>query len=128
MKIEDVPIMCLMYLWCMYSIIDSYEMENIRVWFEKSNKSWKKMWIGPGSPFGLDDKAPEPPRCLILEDLQTLHVPTNKKKLEVRTQYRLLLSFFGGYFSSFKKMLRQKEICKKKNPEIRKNPEKSQTW
>ena len=61
------------------------------------------MGSGPWSPFGLEDKAPEPPGCLILEDLQTLHIPTNKK-LEVWTQYRLhvLLSFLGGYFSSFK--------------------------
>ena len=35
------------------------------------------------------------------------------KKLEVWTQYRLLSSFLGGYFSSFKKLLRQREICKK---------------
>ena len=72
------------------------------VWFDK-----------PGSPFGLEDKAPpEPPGCLILEDLQTLHIPTNKK-LEVWTQYRLPLSFLGDYFSSFKKILRQRKICKK---------------
>ena len=65
-------------------------------------KKWK-MGSRPGSPFGLEDKAPlEPPGCLISEDLQTLHIPTNKK-LEVWTQYRLFLSFFlGGYFSSFK--------------------------
>ena len=43
------------------------------------------------SPFGLDDKAPEPPGCWILEDLQTLHIPTNKK-VQVWTQYRLFLS------------------------------------
>ena len=34
-------------------------------------------------------KSPEPPGCLILEDLQTLHIPTNKK-LEVWTQYFFL--------------------------------------
>ena len=69
----------------------------------------------PGSPFGLEDKVPKtllPDGCLILEDLQTLHISTNKK-LEVWTQYRLLLSFLGGYFSSFKKIMRQREICKK---------------
>ena len=53
------------------------------------------MGSGPWSPFGLEDNAPEPPGCLILEDLQTLHIPTNKK-LEVWTQKRLLLSFLGG--------------------------------
>ena len=54
------------------------------VWFDKS-----KQWVaGLGlSPFGLEDKFPEPPGCLILEDLQTLHIPPNKK-LEVWTQYR----------------------------------------
>ena len=67
------------------------------VWFYKSKKS-RKMGSGPGPP--------EPPECLILEDLQTLRIPTNKK-LEVWTQYRLLLSFLGGYFSSFKNIFRQ---------------------
>ena len=29
-----------------------------------------------GSAFGLEDKSPpEPPGCLIFEDLQTLHIP-----------------------------------------------------
>ena len=64
------------------------------------------------SPLVKRTKPPEPPGCLILEDLQTPNIPTNKK-LEVWTQYRLLLSFLGGYFSSFKKMLRQREICTK---------------
>ena len=62
------------------------------------------MGSGPGSLFGLEDKEwevglglllvwrtkpPEPPGCFILEDLQTLHIPTNKT-LEVWTQYRIL--------------------------------------
>ena len=39
--------------------------------FYKGETSWK-MGSGPGSPFGLEDKAPpEPPGCLSLEDLQT---------------------------------------------------------
>ena len=64
--------------------------------------------MGLGLTLVSEDKAPpEPPGCFILEDLQTLHIPTNKK-LEVWIQYRLLLSFLGGYLSSF---------------EIRKNPE-----
>ena len=72
-----------------------------------------KMGSGPGSPFGLEDKAPyKSPGCFILDDLQNLHIPTNKK-LEVWTQYRLLLSFLGGYFSFFDKFLRQRDICKK---------------
>ena len=65
------------------------------------------MGSGPGSPFSPEGKDPEPPVCLILEDLQTLYMPTNKK-LEVWTQYRLLFSFFGGYFSSFKKSFEAK--------------------
>ena len=43
--------------------------------------------------------------------IQTRHIPT-KKELEGWTQCSLLLSFLGGYFSSFKKILRQREICK----------------
>ena len=58
---------------------------------------------------------PEQMGCLILEDLQTLHIPTNEK-LDIWTQCRLVLYFLGGYFSSFKNSLRQREICKK-NPE-----------
>ena len=55
------------------------------------------MGSGPGIPFGREDKAPpEPPGCLIWEDLQTLHIPASKK-LEVWTQYKLLLSVLGGY-------------------------------
>ena len=53
-------------------------------------------------------------------------IPTNKK-LEVWTQYRLLLSFLGGYFSSFQENWGKGRFVKKiKNPEIGKNPEKSQ--
>ena len=104
------------------------------VWFDKSKKSWK-IGSGDGCPAYTQSSCAEERRpqqknepfnslnvnekrrlfgvnWLILEDLQTLHIPTNKK-LEVWTQYRILFSFFGGYFSSFKKILRQREICKK---------------
>ena len=64
------------------------------VWFDKSF-----LWSTGQSPLNL------------LDDLQTLHIPTNKK-LDAWTQYRLLISFLGGYFSSFKKTLMQKKICK----------------
>ena len=67
----------------------------------------------PGSPFRLEDKVPvKPPGRLILDDLQTLQIPTNKKLEEVCTQYWLLLSFPGGYFTSSKENLRQRELCK----------------
>ena len=67
------------------------------------------------SPLNLRD-------VIILKDLQTRHIPTNTK-LEVWTQYRLLLSFLGGYFSfSWGK----RRFAK--NPEIRKNTEKSQAY
>ena len=50
------------------------------MWFHKVKISWK-MGSGPGSPFGLEDKAPpEPPGCLILEDLQTLHIHPHKQE------------------------------------------------
>ena len=46
------------------------------------------MGSGPGSLFGLGPLNPL--------DVQPLHIPTNKK-IEVWTQYRVLLSFLGGY-------------------------------
>ena len=56
-----------------------------------------KIWVVALSlPLVLRTKSPEPPGCLILEDLPVLHIHTNKK-LEVWTQYRLLLSFLGRY-------------------------------
>ena len=65
----------------------------------------------PGSPFGLEDKAlPEPPGCFILEDLQTLH------KHETRGLDTIQATSFFPWlatFSSFKKSLRQREICEK---------------
>ena len=74
----------------------------------------------PGSPFSLEDKAPpEPPGHLIVEDLQTLHITTNKKNRGLDTiqassffPWWLLLFFQGEIFFL--------------NPEILKNPEKSQ--
>ena len=51
------------------------------------------MGSGPGSPFGLEDKAPpEPPGCLILEDLQTPHIPYKRetKRFEHNTGYFFL--------------------------------------
>ena len=56
------------------------------------------MCSGPGSPFGLEDKAPDPPGCLTLKDLQMLHILT-KKKLEVWTLQAT--SFFGGWLLLF---------------------------
>ena len=48
-------------------------------------------WVaGLGLPLVSRTKHPEPPGCLIWEDIQTLHIPTNKT-LEVWTQYRLFL-------------------------------------
>ena len=57
-----------------------------------------------------------------MEDLQTLHIPTNKETRGLDTIQAT--SFLGGYFPSFKNSFRQREICIKKT-EIRKNPEKS---
>ena len=46
-------------------------------------------------------KPPQPCGCKIVEDLQTLHIPTNKK-LEVWTQYRLqATSFFPWWLLLF---------------------------
>ena len=51
-------------------------------------KNPENLVVGLGLP-----NAPEPLRCLILEDLQTFHIPKNKK-LEVWTQYRLLFPWW----------------------------------
>ena len=76
-----------------------------------------------GSLFGLENKAPS--TSWMFNFWRIYRLSTNKNP-EVWTQYRFLLSFLGG-FSSFKKIVRQMEICNKiKPPEIRKSPEKSQ--
>ena len=67
----------------------------------------------PGSPFGLEYKYKAPWTSWMFNFWRIYRLstsPTNKK-LEVWTQYSLLLSFLGGYFSSFKNILRQSEIC-----------------
>ena len=70
----------------------------------------RKWAAGLGLPL-VERKAAEPTRWLIFDNL-----PTNKK-LEVWTQYGLLFFFpcggAGGYFSSFKNILRQREIWRK---------------
>ena len=82
----------------------------------KVNKSGK-MGSRPGSPFSLEDK---PPRTSwMFGGFWRIYRLCTNKKLEVWTQYRLLLSFLGVYFSSFKKFLRQKKRFVK-NPELRK--------
>ena len=51
------------------------------------------MGSGPVSPCGLEDKVPpEPPGYLILEDLQTLHIPHKQETrgLEHNTGYFFL--------------------------------------
>ena len=55
------------------------------------------MGSGPGSPFGLED-----PGCLILEDLQTLQIPTNKKRFGHNTVYKLFLSLVATFLLSRK--------------------------
>ena len=78
-------------------------------------------WVaGLGLPLVERTKPPEPPGCLIFGGFtDSPHLLTNKK-LGVWAQYRLHLSFLGGYFSSFENILRQREICTK-NPEIIEN-------
>ena len=82
------------------------------VWFDKSNKSWK-MGSVPASPFGLEDKAPEPPGCLLLEDYRLV---TNKKQ-EVWDTIQVTSFFPWWLLLSFKNILRQRKICTK-NPEM----------
>ena len=84
------------------------------------------MGSGPGSPFGLlEDKAPEPPGCLIFGGFTDSPHPHKQETGGLDTIQATVISFLGGYFSSFKKICRQRQISKK-NPEIRKNLAKSQ--
>ena len=69
------------------------------VLLDKSTKSWK-MGSGPGSPFGPEDKSPpEPPGCLTLEDLQTLHIPNKQETGGLDTIQAT--SFFPGWLLLF---------------------------
>ena len=90
------------------------------IW-QKVTKILEK-WVACSKPgfflWSRGQRSLEPPGCLILEDLQTLRIPTNKK-LELWTHnitgYMHFLSFLGGYmyFSSFKTILRQRTIWEK---------------
>ena len=71
------------------------------------------MGSGPGSPSGT-----KPPGRLFFGGFTD---SPHSHKQETRGFDTIqATSFLGGYFSSFKKISRQREICK--NPEIRKNP------
>ena len=65
-------------------------------------KHCEKCVAGLGIPWFERTKPPEPPGCLILEDIQTLHIPTNKK-LEAWTQIQAT-SFFTWWW---------RDICNK---------------
>ena len=71
--------------------------------------------MGLGFPLA-ETKPTEPPGCLILEDLQTLHIPANKK-LDVWTQYMLLL-FFQENFETKGDLLK---ILKNHRPDVSKD-------
>ena len=80
---------------------------------KRRKKSWK-MGIGSGSPFDLEDKASWTSWMWIFLRIYRLSTSEQNKKREVWTQYSLPLSLImSGYFSSFKNILRQREICKK---------------
>ena len=66
------------------------------------------MGSGPGSPFDL-----EPPGCLILEDLQTLHIPTKQETTGYFFLWWLFL-FFPDNFEAkgdLKKILRKHRLA-----------------
>ena len=68
----------------------------------------------PGSPFGLGGKTPEPSGCLIFGGFTDSPHPHKHETRGLDTIKAI--SFFPSvaYFSSFTKILRQREICKKK--------------
>ena len=79
----------------------------------------------PASPFGPMDKAPpEPPRCFILEDLDSPH----PHKQETRGLDTIqATSFFPWWLLLFfQKKNAEANRDLSKIPEIRKNPKKSQ--
>ena len=85
------------------------------MWFDKSNKSWK-MGSGLGSPFGLEDKT----HWMI--NFGGFTDSPHPYKQETRGSDTIqATSFFPWWLLLFF----VKILCKK-NPEIRKNPEKSQ--
>ena len=65
--------------WLYHFIKWCYAFHYIRGVIWKKVKNPALMGSRPRFPFGLEDKAPEPPGCLILEDLETLHISTNKR-------------------------------------------------
>ena len=80
-----------------------------------------KMGSGPGSPFGLEsDKAPpEPPGCLIFGGFTDSPHPLKQETRGLDTiQATSFFPWWLLYFSGKGRFV--------KNPEIRKNPEKSQ--
>ena len=92
--------------------------------FDKSKKSWT-MGTGLGNPLVWRTKPPEPPGCLNLEDLQTLHIPTNYW-FGHNTGYFFLSLVATSVLS--RKFWGTREIYNEKNLEIRKNPKKKQAW
>ena len=78
-------------------------------------KSWK-MGSGPGSPFGLEDKAPWTSWMFNLGRIYRLSTSPQTRNLRFG-------HILGGCFSSFKKILRQSKICNKSW-----HQEKSQAW
>ena len=85
------------------------------------------MGSGLGSPLGLEDKAPpEPPGCLILEDLQTLHIHPHKQETRGLDTRQAISCSPWWLLLFFQENIWGKEWFVKKNPEISKNPAKSQ--
>ena len=62
----------------------------------------------PGSPFGLEDKASWTSWKF---NFGGFTVFPYAEKHETRGLETIQATFFGGYFFSFKKILRQREIC-----------------
>ena len=77
-----------------------------------------KMGSGPGSR-SLWSRGTKPPErgCWRICRLSTS--PKYQETRGLDTTQATSFFLFGGYFSSFKKMMRQMEICKLRNPEIR---------
>ena len=88
------------------------------VWFDKSNKSWK---MGQWAWVPLCSRGQSPPWTSWMFNFRGFTDSPHPHKQETWTQYRLLLSFIGGYVSSYRKFLRQRKICEKIQKNHRQN-------
>ena len=117
---------------CVQKLICEYFSLFLCIWqgcdLTKIKKSGK-MGSRPGSPFGLEDKAPWTSWMFNFGGFTDSPHPHKQTKIWGLDTIQAT-SFFPWLATSLlsRNLYRQRENCIKKNQEIRKNPEKSQAW